>query len=54
MSFALSPGYAHNPQPTGYKFTVSNKNQMVILALLTSENGKRWGKFDIGDGLEFK
>src|SRR6476620_9664231 len=55
MSVILSPGYAHKapkPQVAGYTFPVRNKSQMVILALLTSEDGKRWGKFDIGEGLE--
>ena len=52
MSFALSPGYAHKPQNTGYTFTVRNKSRMVILALLTSEKGTRWGTFDIGEGLD--
>ncbi len=47
----LIPGYAQKSQTAGYTVTVSNNSSMVILALLTSENGKRWGKFDIGDGL---
>ena len=52
MSLTLSSGYAHKASTTGYQFTVRNKSEMVILALLTSEKGKVWGKFDIGDGLE--
>ena len=51
-SVVVSAGYAHKTPKAGYTFTVRNKSQMVILALLTSEKGKVWGKFDIGDGLE--
>lgn len=52
VSFVVSSGYAHRARTPAYTFTVRNKSEMVILALLTSEKGKKWGKFDIGPGLD--
>lgn len=34
-----------------YSFTVSNTTSDKIKAILVSENGKKWGYFDIGSGI---
>lgn len=35
-----------------YSFTVRNVGKNRVLKLLVSEDGKRWGYFDIGDGID--
>ena len=35
-----------------YSFKVHNVGQNKILKLMASENGKNWGYFDIGDGID--
>jgi hypothetical protein len=52
VSFAVSYGYAHKAHPQdGYKFQMHNASRNYILALVVSEKGKKWSKFDIGEGL---
>lgn len=45
---SVPTGYA---QPQDYSFTVRNVGKNRVLKLLVSEDGKRWGHFDIGDGI---
>lgn len=35
-----------------YSFVLHNTTQEKITALMVSEDGEKWGKFDIGKGLE--
>jgi hypothetical protein len=42
-------GYA---RPQEYSFKVHNVGKNRILKLLASEDGKNWGYFDIGDGID--
>jgi hypothetical protein len=35
-----------------YSFILHNTTQEKITALMVSEDGEKWGKFDIGKGLE--
>jgi len=42
-------GYA---RPQDYSFKVRNIGKNRVLKLLASEDGKRWGYFDIGDGID--
>lgn len=44
MSFAVS--YAQE-----YTFSVHNNTKNTIKMLLASEDGKKYGKFDVGDGI---
>ncbi len=34
-----------------YKFKVHNNTKQAIKKLLVSEDGKKWGEFDIGNGI---
>jgi hypothetical protein len=47
LSFAASRSIAANE----YKFKVVNKTDATITKLFASENGKKWGSFDIGKGI---
>lgn len=40
------------PVHAEYSFEVLNSTDEDIIALEASEDGKRWGAFDIGDGIE--
>ncbi|MBV9957362.1 MAG: hypothetical protein JO360_03040 [Acidobacteria bacterium] len=51
-SFTLSSARAHKAPAVEYSFKVHNIGRNVILALMVSEDGKGYGKFDIGDGIE--
>ena len=51
-SLALSTAHASKAPTVDYNFKVHNVGRNVILALMVSENGKNYGKFDIGDGIE--
>jgi hypothetical protein len=42
-------GYA---KPQEYSFKVHNVGKNTILKLMASEDGKRWGYFNIGDGID--
>ena len=35
-----------------YTFVLHNTTKQKITALMVSEDGEKWGKFDIGDGLK--
>lgn len=35
-----------------YSFKVTNTTQTAIKQVLVSENGKKWGQFDIGSGIK--
>ena len=47
MSFTLSFAKPH----ADYKFKVHNNTKHAIKKILVSEDGKKWGYFDIGDGI---
>jgi len=49
MTFAFSAVQARSE---GYSFKVHNKASQTIKKILASEDGKKWGHFDIGDGIE--
>jgi hypothetical protein len=46
-SFAVS--YAGTSQD--YSFKIHNNTKHTIKKVLVAEDGKRWGQFDIGDGI---
>jgi hypothetical protein len=46
MSFTLS--FAKQPD---YKFKVHNNTKVAIKKIMVSEDGKKWGYFDIGTGI---
>ncbi|HEY0321867.1 MAG TPA: hypothetical protein VGC66_12975 [Pyrinomonadaceae bacterium] len=46
-SFAVS--YARTSQD--YTFKIHNNTKHAIKKVLVAEDGKRWGQFDIGDGI---
>jgi len=48
MSFTLSVAKPH----ADYKFKVHNNTKLAIKKIQVSEDGKKWGFFDIGDGIE--
>jgi hypothetical protein len=35
-----------------YKFKIHNNTKSAITKVLVSEDGKTWGQFDIGDGID--
>ena len=49
MTFAFSAVQARNE---GYSFRVHNKASEAVKKILASEDGKNWGHFNIGDGIE--
>jgi hypothetical protein len=51
-SFTLSSAHAHKARTVEYTFKVHNVGKNTILALMASEDGKNYGKFDIGDGID--
>lgn len=42
-------GHARTSQD--YSFKIRNNTKHAIKGVLVSEDGKRWGQFDIGDGI---
>jgi hypothetical protein len=36
----------------GYSFTVHNSSDTVIKKILVSEDGKAWGEFEVGSGID--
>ncbi|HEY0543895.1 MAG TPA: hypothetical protein VGC91_00750 [Pyrinomonadaceae bacterium] len=51
-SFAVTSVHAYKSHAVEYRFKVHNTGKNTILALMASEDGKNYGKFDIGDGIE--
>lgn len=54
LSFALvlasfAVGYANTSQD--YSFKIHNNTKHRITKVLVSEDGKKWGQFDVGDGI---
>src|ERR1700681_4471392 len=47
MSFTLSFAKPH----ADYRFKVHNNTKHDIKKILVSDDGKKWGQFDIGDGI---
>jgi len=48
MSFTVS-----SAQPSSeYKFKVHNNTKQDIKKIMVSQDGKKWGYFDIGDGIK--
>jgi hypothetical protein len=47
LSFTLSFAKPHNE----YKFKVFNNTRLVIKKIQVSDDGKKWGVFDIGSGI---
>ena len=47
MSFTLSFAKPH----VDYKFKVHNNTKQAIKKIKVSDDGKKWGFFDIGDGI---
>lgn len=45
---SVPTGYA---APQDYSFTVRNVGKNRVLKVMASEDGKRWGYFDIGNGI---
>lgn len=50
-SFAVSYAHPHTARTVEYTYKVHNKSKNTILALMASEDGKTYGKFDIGNGI---
>ena len=48
VMMSVRAGYA---QPQDYSFKVHNTGKNVITKIMASEDGKKWGYFDIGDGI---
>ena len=49
MLLSFTASFAH-PAPE-YKFKVHNNTKQAIKQLLVSIDGKKWGEFDIGNGI---
>ena len=43
--------FFHATSKVDYKFKVHNNTKVAITKILVSEDGKKWGFFDIGDGI---
>jgi hypothetical protein len=50
-SFAVNTAHAYKSNTVDYRYKVHNISKNTILALMVSEDGKTYGKFDIGDGI---
>jgi hypothetical protein len=48
MSFVVS----HARTSQDYSFKIRNNTKHRITKVMVSEDGKRWGEFDIGDGID--
>jgi hypothetical protein len=46
-SFAVIQAHA----PQDYSFKIHNNTKHAIQKVLVSEDGKKWGQFDVGDGI---
>lgn len=51
-SAVVLPRFANAEDESAYSFILHNTTQEKITALMVSEDGEKWGKFDIGDGLK--
>ena len=54
LAFALAlvcSVFAFATSTVDYKFKVHNNTKSAITKVLVSEDGKKWGQFDIGDGI---
>jgi hypothetical protein len=54
LAFALAlvcSAFAFGTSKVEYKFKVHNNTKVTIKKILVSEDGKKWGFFDIGDGI---
>lgn len=54
MLWATTLGLAHSPTSASaeqWYFWVENDSNTAIKSLLVSEDGKKWGYFDIGSGI---
>ncbi len=49
LMMSFTPGFAKSLED--YKFKVFNNTKLRIKEVLVSENGKKWGFFDIGKGI---
>ncbi len=49
LVLSFTPGFAKSADD--YKFKVYNNTKVRIKEVLVSENGKKWGFFDIGKGI---
>ena len=54
LAFAIilagfAAGYARSPQD--YTFKIHNNTKHTIKRVLVSEDKKKWGEFDVGDGI---
>ncbi|HEY0323298.1 MAG TPA: hypothetical protein VGC66_20240 [Pyrinomonadaceae bacterium] len=52
FALALMSVPVGHAQPQEYSFTVRNVGKDRVIKLLASEDGKTWGFFDIGDGID--
>jgi hypothetical protein len=48
MSFTLSLAKSHK---TDYRFKVHNNTKVALKKIQVSDDGKKWGFFDIGNGI---
>jgi len=56
LSFAFAialvcSAFAFATSKVDYRFKVHNNTKVAIKKILVSEDGKKWGQFDIGDGI---
>jgi hypothetical protein len=54
LAFALAlvcSAFAFATTKVEYKFKVHNNTKVAIKKILVSDDGKKWGFFDIGDGI---
>lgn len=54
LAFALAlvcSAFAFATSKVEYKFKVHNNTKVAIKKILVSEDGKKYGQFDIGDGI---
>ena len=49
LLLSFTPGFAKSLDD--YKFKVYNNTKVRIKQILVSENGKKWGFFDVGKGI---
>ena len=51
LAFVLMSGSLALAKTNDYKFKVHNNTRQAIKKIQVSEDGKKWGFFDIGDGI---
>ena len=52
LAFVLMSATLGFAKSNEYKFKVHNNTKQAIKKLLVSEDGKKWGEFDIGTGIK--